>query len=110
MNQEEIEILVGGLLDRTQEIQNEHYDYSLLQIMKNLHYSLCSLLPVSLEVLTETGRVLSHCLHTLLKKIVAARSLDSGLGLVCLFMLDEEEASKWLSTVCRSLVDFLFVI
>ena len=103
-NKNEISLLVKSFLNRSKQIQMDHYDYSLLQIMTNLHYNMVSLPLVDPEVLIETRAVLTHCLYTLLRKIVGSQSLDVTLGLACLFMLTEKKASEWFSSACRSLV------
>lgn len=95
-------MLVMSQMRKTKHIQNEHHGYAALCIAKNLHYSLAAYPSIDLAVMTETRAVLSSCLYTLLRKLVSARSLDVWLGLSCLFMLTESEASEWLTAAARS--------
>lgn len=94
--------LLNNFLENTKEMQPQHNDYSLLQIFKTFYFIYHSTSIRNEEILTEMKSILSQLLINLLKKLCTGRSFDLQLGLSALFMLSEQEACNWLSTVSTS--------
>lgn len=93
--------LLSNFLENTRKMQPQHNDYSLLQIFKTFYFMYFNTIRNE-EILTEMKFILSQLLMNLLKKLCTGRSFDLQLGLSSLFMLSEQEACSWLSTVSTS--------
>ncbi|KAG7212947.1 hypothetical protein KM043_002288 [Ampulex compressa] len=98
---EEMENFLSTLPHKLMKAQLAHIDYRLLQIVKTMHFGYCTLSNLDSTKLAESASVLAHYLFTLLKKIITARIFDLQLGLTCLFMLQKDAASKWISTASK---------
>lgn len=94
--------LLTSFLENIRKIQPQHNDYSLLQIFKTFYFMYYSTSVRNEERLTEMKCILSQLLINLLRKLCTGRSFDLQLGLSALFMLSEQEACSWLSTVSAS--------
>lgn len=94
--------LLTTFLENTKKMQPQHNDYSLLQIFKTFYFMYHSMSVRNEEILTKMKLILSHLLMNLLRKLCTGRSFDLQLGLSTLFMLPEQEAYNWLSTVFTS--------
>ncbi|XP_024890261.1 kinetochore-associated protein 1 isoform X3 [Temnothorax curvispinosus] len=91
-----------GFLENMRKMQPQHNDYSLLQIFKTFYFMYLSTSVRNEKILTEMKFILSQLLMNLLRKLCTGRSFDLQLGLSVLFMLSEQEACSWLSTVSTS--------
>ena len=94
--------LLTSFLENTKKMQPQHNDYSLLQIFKTFYFIYYTTSVRNEERLTEMKCILSQLLINLLRKLCTGRSFDLQLGLSALFMLSEQEACNWLSTVSAS--------
>ncbi|XP_018307801.1 kinetochore-associated protein 1 [Mycetomoellerius zeteki] len=99
---EQMNQLLTSFLENIRKIQPQHNDYSLLQIFKTFYFMYYSTSVRNEERLTEMKCILSQLLINLLRKLCTGRSFDLQLGLSALFMLSEQEACSWLSTVSAS--------
>ncbi|KYN35987.1 Kinetochore-associated protein 1 [Trachymyrmex septentrionalis] len=100
---EQMDQLLTSFLENTRKMQPQHNDYSLLQIFKTFYFIYYTSTSVrNEERLTEIKCILSQLLINLLRKLCTGRSFDLHLGLSALFMLSEQEACSWLSTVSAS--------
>ncbi|XP_012139927.2 kinetochore component rough deal isoform X2 [Megachile rotundata] len=90
------------LLVSIKKLKIEHNDYRLLQIIKTLYLSFCVTPNINSTLLSEITKVYFHLLTILLKKIIYTRLFDLHLGLSCLFMLSESNASKWIFDTHKS--------
>ncbi|EGI62662.1 Kinetochore-associated protein 1 [Acromyrmex echinatior] len=100
---EQMDQLLTNFLENTRKMQPQHNDYSLLQIFKTFYFIYyTSTFVRNEERLTEMKCILSQLLINLLRKLCTGRSFDLQLGLSALFMLSEQEACSWLSTVSAS--------
>ncbi|XP_011703096.1 PREDICTED: uncharacterized protein LOC105459093, partial [Wasmannia auropunctata] len=99
---EQMDKLLINFLENTRKIQPQHNDYSLLQIFKTFYFMYYGTSVRNEEILTEMKFILSELLINLLKKLCTGRSFDLQCGLSALFMLSEQEACSWLSTVSVS--------
>lgn len=94
--------LLINFLENTRKMQPQHNDYSLLQIFKTFYFMYYNTSVKNEEILIEMKFILSQLLMNLLRKLCTGRSFDLQLGLSSLFMLSEQEACSWLSTVSTS--------
>lgn len=94
--------LLTTFLENTRKMQPQHNDYSLLQTFKTFYFMYHSTSIRNEEILTEMKFILSQLLTNLLRKLCTGRSFDLHLGLSALFMLSEQEACNWLSTIFTS--------
>lgn len=99
--QKTIEELLNDLIKKIKEISLVHNEYTVFKIVKTLYFS-CFSLTAKESVLNEIQSLLSQIIKSLLKRVVNVPKLDLQLGLSCLFMLSDQEASKWLSTTSKS--------
>ncbi|KYM77244.1 Kinetochore-associated protein 1 [Atta colombica] len=99
---EQMDQLLTSFLENTKKMQPQHNDYSLLQIFKTFYFIYYTTSVRNEERLTEMKCILSQLLINLLRKLCTGRSFDLQLGLSALFMLSEQEACNWLSTVSAS--------
>ncbi|KAL0108230.1 hypothetical protein PUN28_015052 [Cardiocondyla obscurior] len=95
---EQMDQLLINFLENTKKMQPQHNDYSLLQIFKTLYFMYITFIRNE-EILTKMKSILSQLLTSLLKKLCTGRSFDLSLGLSSLFMMSEQEASNWLSSI-----------
>ncbi|XP_011864354.1 PREDICTED: uncharacterized protein LOC105560128 isoform X2 [Vollenhovia emeryi] len=93
---------IHQFLENTRKLQSQHTDYSLWKIFKMVYFIYHNTSMRNEEILTEMKRILSQLLMNLLRKLCTGRSFDLSLGLSCLFMLSEQEACNWFSTVFTS--------
>ncbi|KAK0087534.1 hypothetical protein PV325_000784 [Microctonus aethiopoides] len=100
-NETNIELLSKSLLNRVKSAQNEHCDFSLLNIIATVYFELHSYLPASEKSVAEIRLVFNHCVDTMFKKVINSGIFDMQLGLTCLFLLPEAEALKLLSSIAR---------
>ncbi|XP_035724093.1 kinetochore-associated protein 1-like [Vespa mandarinia] len=101
--QKTIEELLNNLLKKINEISLVHNEYAVFKIVKTLYFNFCFSLTTEQNILNEIQSLLSHIIKCLLKRVINAPKFDLQLGLSCLFMLSDQEASKWLSTTSKSL-------
>ncbi|KAF7379791.1 hypothetical protein HZH68_016739 [Vespula germanica] len=101
--QKTIEELLNSLLKKIKEISLVHNEYAVFKIIKTLYFSFCFSSRMEQNILNEIQSLLSHIIKSLLKRVVNAPKFDLQLGLSCLFMLSDQEASKWLSTTSKLL-------
>ncbi|KYN24330.1 Kinetochore-associated protein 1 [Trachymyrmex cornetzi] len=99
---EQMDQLLTSFLENIRKMQPQHNDYSLLQIFKTFYFIYYSTSVRNEERLIEMKCILSQLLINLLRKLCTGRSFDLQLGLSALFMLSEQEACSWLSTVFAS--------
>lgn len=101
ITQKTIEELLNSLLKKIKEISLVHNEYAVFKIIKTLYFSFCFSSRMEQNILNEIQSLLSHIIKSLLKRVVNAPKFDLQLGLSCLFMLSDQEASKWLSTTSK---------
>lgn len=78
----------------------EHLDYSVLKIIKTLLFNCC--FAFKEEQNLEVENAMNNYLLSLLQKVISNPSFDLQLGLVCHFMLTENESSQWFSNELKS--------
>ncbi|XP_051156783.1 kinetochore-associated protein 1 isoform X2 [Leptopilina boulardi] len=81
-------------------LQMEHLDYSVLKIIKTLLFNCC--FAFKEEQNLEVENAMNNYLLSLLQKVISNPSFDLQLGLVCHFMLTENESSQWFSNELKS--------
>ncbi|KAI4477863.1 hypothetical protein M0804_012343 [Polistes exclamans] len=99
--QKTIEELLNDLLIKMRNIITIHKEYALFNIVKTLYFSFCFSLKIEQNILNKLKSVLSQNIQNLLKRVINAPKFDLQLGLACLFMLSDEEASKSLTDFAK---------
>ncbi|XP_015182547.1 PREDICTED: kinetochore-associated protein 1 [Polistes dominula] len=100
--QNTIEELLNDLLMKMKNIITIHKEYALFQIIKTLYFSFCFSLKIQEDdMLNKLKSMLSQSIQNLLKRVINAPKFDLLLGLTCLFMLSDDEASKSLTDYAK---------
>ncbi|XP_012278526.1 kinetochore-associated protein 1 [Orussus abietinus] len=95
MTQDNIDRFRDEQFKIARKLQTEQCDNAVLNIIKSLYFNICHSSALS-DTLVEMESNLERSIITLLRKIICARSFDIKLGTACLFMLPEQDATKWL--------------